>query len=267
MAYTINKASASGASQGLTITNGSQNTITLGNLFTTWNSTLDELKSSGRYKKYEIIESEEDLLALSCTVHRRKSTPSLERGYQTVSGSLLLNDYTYQQVNHEDRELASKIRSFYNQKFMVMTLKEHKLTKYREDLQRFLVGDGKKFVEKDIGMIYYLPQFYEFDQKFLDLKDKFYKPKSLERYNDTKQLTLQPVDSLLRVVKHSKTKLYWFKDTENVAYCYKVLANNTLLPFMDREFSNTKITLTCHLNPRRTEDDFWYYEITKISNI
>ena len=267
MAYTINNGQAAQA-KSLTITGlNTPNTITLGNLSAglTFNPTLE--KAQQHFKKYEIIESDEDLLVLSCALHRIRSTPNLEKGYCMVSGSLMLNDYTYQQVNYEDRELANKIRSFYNQKFMVMTLKEHKFTRYREDLNRFLQGDGKKFIERDIGMVYYLPQFYAYDQKFIELKDKFAQSDKLKS-RQIVDISLYPVDVMLRSTKLHKTKMYWFKDIDNLPYLYKVPTHNPLLPFMDREFFNKeKIDLTCCLYPKNYDGDFSYYEITKINKI
>lgn len=269
MAYTYNTHQGKAAqAKSITITgNTSPSIVTLGNLSAglTFNPTIE--KDQRHFKKYEIIESDEDLLVLSCTLHRIRMTPGLERGYSMVGGSLMLSDYTYESVNHEDRELANKIRSFYNQKLMVMTLKEHRFTQYREDLKRFLQGDGKKFIEKDIGMIYYLPQFYSYDQKFIELKGKFAQSNKLKS-RQMVDLALIPVDVMSRSTKMHKIKMYWFKDIDNLPYLYKVPTHNPLLPLMDREFFNKqKIELTCCLYPKNYDGDFSYYEITKINQI
>lgn len=178
-------------------------------------------------RKYEIYESTEDLLALSCAwLRMRKESKKTGSG---INISKLIDRQLFKTVNDEDRLLASSIRDYYSKKIMLWKLKNQPLTPYREDLNSFIHSDGLKFVEKMFGLAYRLPEFYHYDVTLDGIfKDK---NKELKKLPSSIQLikSLQYVGKTLVDRRSIKRDEYWFVDEQNNVSVILLGRDNPLL--------------------------------------
>lgn len=207
-------------------------------------------------KKYEITE---DLLTLSCAWYRIRKNKG---NHVSPSISNLLQKELFTYVAKEDRALADQIRDYYNKKFMVMVLKDQRLTTFRRALQNYLIGDARKFVESTIPMIYRLPEFYVNDIKF-DLIQHDFEKVIPNPTNHTRRTQLIPVDSLYKNNKLGKTIEYWLKDEHNYAYRFSLLTTNPLLGLWNNIFTNDSVTLTISVGKTR-RDNLQFFDILSI---
>lgn len=242
--------------------------ITLGNLSPpigtlTLNSLNNDFLNNQYVKKYEIIETAEDLLVLSCAWHRIRKTNQPIR----TSISSLMSEQLFQHIEPEDHTHASEIRDYYSKKLMVLVLKEHRLTPFRQDLNTFINGDSKKFTENFIPLSYRLPEFYEYDKKFDELKPQF-ESKITDDYRtmSVKLRTLTSVHKFRKSNRHSKVDEYWFKGDDGYAYRLGVDPSNMLSPLWQREFDRGTVTGTFNLH-MDSRDGFPYYKIRNIVQI
>lgn len=218
-------------------------------------------------KKYEIIEITEDLLALSCTWYRIRQEQKSHRNkkiYPPIN-TLLCNEL-FDLVTAEDREKASTVREYYSKKLTVLTLMEIKFTSFRSDLKEYIYGDGKKFLEKMIPMVYRLPEFYEYDIALEKVKNSI-KPelnqdskKFIRSYKKQFSMVLHPITSLKR--ENIKVTEYWMKsEDEKNAYCVHVLDNNPLKAIWEQIFfTKNKFSFNTDLTPA-IRDGLHYYNL------
>ena len=182
-------------------------------------------------KKYEIYEIPEDVLALSVAWKRIRQENTKQA--QAIRVRRLLDTILFEKVIPEDRVQADNIRDYYSKKLMVLKLKDStNLTRYRQDLTRFVQGDGKTFQESYLGLAYYLPMFYEYDCDLdyvrscvnTKLEDNFSK-----RSHATEIISLQPIKKIRRITRSVKSTQYWFKEslTDN-AVCITIGKDNDL---------------------------------------
>ena len=221
-------------------------------------------KESSNIKRYQVIETTEDLLALSCAWYRIRNANHTLQPHITN----LLADELFNHLRPEDREMADKVRDYYTKKFMVMTLKDQKLTMFRQDLKDYLVGAGNKFVEKTIPMIYRMPEFYVHDVAFDEIKIDFEKtiPKfdSLTRRVTERNVKLTPIKSFKKNSKsRGKFVEYWLKDSRNHAYRFGIRQENTLLGLWDTLFNSGEMTISLNVQTSR-RDDLEFFNIGSI---
>lgn len=221
-------------------------------------------KESSNIKRYQVIESTEDLLALSCAWYRIRNANHTLQPHVTN----LLADELFNHLKPEDREMANKVRDYYTKKFMVMTLKDQKLTMFRQDLKDYLVGDGNKFVEKTIPMVYRMPEFYVHDVAFDEIKIDFEKtiPKfdSLTRRVTERNVKLTPIKSFKKSSKsRGKIVEYWLKDSRNHAYRFGIRQENTLLGLWNTLFNSGEMTISLNVQASR-RDDLEFFNIGSI---
>ena len=179
------------ASGVIATTNGSHNTITMGNIQPLTSITLSGLNgtsndwdiftaNNNNVKRYEVFETTEDILALSVTWHRLR--PLINNGTSTIIDpsnrpTKLTDSILFKEIIQEDRDKANLIRDYYSKKLMMFTLKGQQLTNYRKDLNTFIHGDCKVVKEEMMPLVYRLPEFYEYDvgldEMFLELDTRF----------------------------------------------------------------------------------------------
>lgn len=222
-----------------------------------------------RVKKYEIIETHEDLLAMSCAWYRiRQEIKSKDNKkiYPTITS--LLSNELFDIVTTEDKEKASVIRDYYSKKLMMLTLMEIRLTSFRSDLNEYIQSNGKKFVEKMVPMVYRLPEFYEYDMAFEKIKDKI-KPEfdqDSKRFLNSHQkalgIVLHPITSLKRENRKIKGTEYWMKsEDEKYAFCIPILDQNPLKAIWEQIFfTKNKISFNTDLAPH-IRDGLHYYNL------
>jgi hypothetical protein len=139
------------------------------------------INRSDYVKRYEVIEATEDILALSVAWKRLRDTTdeSIQNGSLHIKVTTLLDDHLFRKIEESDRIRANEIRDYFSKKIMLWTLKSVKLSAYRQDLNKFIHGDGKKVTEELLPLIYRLPEFYEYDIQF----DQFKREVNLEILN------------------------------------------------------------------------------------
>lgn len=243
--------------------------ITLGSLNPTLTINGGQFAVDDRFvKKYEVIETTEDLLALSCTWYRIRKN-DMNQGGVTHSISNMLSAELFRLVTTEDRTYANKIRDYYSKKIMFWTLKEQRLTQFRQDLSTYIHGDPTKFVEKTLPLVYRLPEFYEYDSSFDDIRTMFENTIHDHRRGNSKSsvpTTLTPVARFNRTQRKIHIKEYWLKDSANVAYRFILDPKNPLINLWEKEFSKSELNLTVNL-VCDSKDDFNYYQIRGLLEI
>jgi hypothetical protein len=193
--------------------------------------------SSPNYKKYEIYELEEDLLVLSCVAKRLRETKQI----YAPTDNYLLDSMFFREVLPEDRNKAEIIRDFYSKKIMMLKLKGTKLTHFREDLNKFIHGDGTKVTEDLFQLVYRLPEFYEYDTGFENIYRKSECELKIKTSPTTENFILKSIGKLHKKTKVNKTIEYWFKTQYNVLAMIAVEPRNELLSIWDRLFETKSI--------------------------
>lgn len=230
-------------------------------------SILDTFTVSGseyfKVKKYEVYETPEDALALSVAWKRLRDS-------NMNTASKLLDRALFEVVNSDDHAKAKEIRDYYSKKIMMWKLKgTAKFTPYRDELNKFVHSDGLIIRQDVIGLIYYLPIFYEYDtqldsvknevevnQSFLQM-DKELKPKVLSL-----TAALEPIKKINKKRKRISTTEYWFKDQKlNAAVCVTLEKKNPLEHIWEHLFNNEKVLQIQGHYCRRYLDEFEYFSI------
>lgn len=235
-------------------TNGSHNTITMGNIQPLTSITLSGLNgtsndwdiftaNNNNVKRYEVFETTEDILALSVTWHRLR--PLINNGTSTIIDpsnrpTKLTDSILFKEIIQEDRDKANLIRDYYSKKLMMFTLKGQQLTTYRKDLNIFIHGDSKVVKEEMMPLVYRLPEFYEYDvgldEMFLELDTRFEGSKiassAIKKLNPVKKFTVKR--------KSRKFVEYWLKDEENKPYKIEINSNNELIHLWDYFYDKGK---------------------------
>lgn len=230
-----------------------------------WNNSIfamEENTPNELIRKYEIYESTEDLLALSCAWARLRKESKKSGGMLAISK--LIDRQLFKTINDDDRQRASDIRDYYSKKIMIWKLKNKTLTPYREDLNTFIHSDGLKFVEKMFGLAYRLPEFYDYDL----ILDNIFQDKNREIKNKlptnlllTKKL--QFIGKTLVDRKSIKRDEYWFTDEQNNVSVILLGRDNPLLKIWEQVIQQPiSITGTYFV---KTRDDRDYFQIEKYS--
>ena len=82
------------------------------------------------FRRYEMIDSNEDIISLSVTWKRLRDN----RDNVPIYANSLLSADVYAAVTSSDRDRANQIRDYFSKKIMLWTLKEFKLSQYRQEL-------------------------------------------------------------------------------------------------------------------------------------
>jgi hypothetical protein len=213
-------------------------------------------------KKYEVIESTEDLMALSTTWHRIRMARTPEN-QGTVFPSTLIDKVLFPEVTSEDRELAGKVRDYYSKKIMMYKLKGQELTNFQRDMNEFIHSDGLRFQEKMIPLVYSLPGFYVNDVAFDAMASEHNTKIETLGINNTKRLNLIEVHDAGR--RGRKSKEYWFSDESKHLVKMAIQADNPLLTLLDR-FTQDQITVN-GMFTKLSRDDRDYFMVSKFKFI
>lgn len=205
---------------------GASGQISIQDLSTDWGS-------DPYVKKYQVLEIEEDLLALSCAWQRireeRKKNPS--GPYITIAK--LTDPTLFKSVTSTDHDKAAQVRDYYSKKIMLWKLKGEHLTKFREDMNTFIHTDGKIFKEDMMPLAYRLPEFYDYDLDFDLLSNEYNKKVVQDQQNFAGSKKLKLVKSYIVGKKYNKRKEYWFSDDNNDLVSLSVVLDNPLLSLLD----------------------------------
>jgi hypothetical protein len=219
----------------------------------------------GKYvKTYQIIEAAEDLLVLS-VAHKRLLSENISLLAKSFSFKNILDSTIFENLNDNDREIASSIRKYYSQQILMWALKGIKLTAFREDLKTYINGEGNKFVENTIPLVTKLPYFYDYDIKLDEIKREFttdtdgFNPAATNKPSKNSYI-LTPIKSLSRKTKRVKCIEYWLKDNYNQAYKIEIEHNNPLQHLWDKTFNFNKLEILGYTKVKRL-DDLNYFQI------
>lgn len=225
---------------------------------TTPNSALldDNLALTEKPKVYPM-----DPLVLSCARYRRgKELP-------TTPPSSDVSDQEYARTAHN-------IRSYYRGKLTRSVLYGQKLTPFRQDLAEFmqLPDNETQVFPKFEGMIYRLPEMYEYDSK-IDHMIELYRPKTgpfgSSDGRHYQQLRLTPVFCF----KHSPTRIsprksnrHWMYDQNSGRLVRMDLSDENVLYGLWNSIweRGQTIELSAFVTKRRF-DEINYYGISRIS--
>ena len=225
------------------------------------NNLFKNINRSDYVKRYEVIEATEDILALSVTWKRLRDIKN-EGGSLNASVTTLLDDHLFRKIEESDRIRANEIRDYFSKKIMLWTLKSVKLSAYRQDLNKFIHGDGKKVTEELLPLIYRLPEFYEYDIQF----DQFKREVNLEILNfgkidSVKKITtLTPIKIFYKTNKRIKHFEYWLKDSNDNAHLITIEPKNPLKHIWDKIFTNGQIRIEGTYYPKKY-DELQYYQL------
>jgi len=223
------------------------------------NNLFKNINRSDYVKRYEVIEATEDILALSVAWKRLRDTKneSMQTGITT-----LLDDNLFRKIEEPDRIRANEIRDYFSKKIMLWTLKSVKLSAYRQDLNKFIHGDGKKVTEELLPLIYRLPEFYEYDVQF----DQFKREVNVEitnfgKIDSVKKITtLTPVTSFYKTNKRVKHFEYWLKDNNDNAHLITIEPKNPLKHIWDKIFTNGQLRIEATCYPKKY-DELQYFQL------
>jgi hypothetical protein len=232
-----------------------QNTISLSSLNGPTISGL--FYRNPNYRRYEMIESNEDIIALSVAWKRLRDN----RETVPVYVNTLLSPELYNAESPADRERANQIRDYFSKKIMLWTLKEIRLSHYRQDLNELIKGDGKKITDMMLPIAFRLPEFYEYDVEF----DKFKQDVTLElKHFDAgthqKSTALKPINCFYRSNKRVKQFEYWFKDGYGNANMIAIEPKNPLKHIWDNMFTNEHLRIEGTYYPKKY-DELQYYQL------
>ena len=219
------------------------------------NNLFKNITRSDYVKRYEVIETSEDVLALSVAWKR------LRDNKDKMGITSLLDDNLFRRVEESDRIRANEIRDYFSKKIMLWSLKSVKLSKYRQDLNTFIHGNDKKVTEELLPIVFRLPEFYEYDVKF----DSFKREIKLELPTfdspPLKQITtLTPVTSFYKSNKRTKQFEYWLKNSNGNAHMISIEPKNPLKPIWDKMFINEHLRIEGTYYPKKY-DELQYYQL------
>jgi len=246
-----------GGGTGLSISPLSTSSITMDDSYL--NGLFKNIHRSDYVKRYEVIESTEDVLALSVAWKRLRDNKDKSTHYMGITS--LLDDNLFRRVEESDRIRANEIRDYFSKKIMLWSLKGIKLSKYRQDLNTFIHGNDKKITEELLPIIFRLPEFYDYDVKF----DKFKREVTLELPTfdspPLKQITtLIPITSFYKSNKRTKQFEYWLKNSNGNAHMISIEPKNPLKHIWDKMFTNEHLRIEGTYHPKKY-DELQYYQL------
>ena len=210
-------------------------------------------------KRYEVIETTEDLLALSTTWKRLRDKKVSKSPVDITS---LLDDNLFRQVTEPDRVQANIIRDYFSKKIVIWTLKDVKLSKYRKDLSAFIHGTNNKVTEELLPLIYRLPEFYEYDI----VVDSFKQDITLDipGFNEMQPTNTKVILTPIKCVYKRNTKVnqfeYWMKNSYGNAFLIVVEPYNPLKHIWDTMFKQEHLYIDALLYPKKL-DDIQYFKL------
>lgn len=232
--YTNNWQIASvGGGSGLNLQAASQNTISLtstsglAGLEADWITTYNP-----NVKKYQIMETVEDLLALSTTWKRLRDERKISNHNGYIVPTSLIDNILFSNITDIDRSRAGEVRDYYSKKVVYWKLKDIPLSRFRQEMSEFIHTDGKRFKEEILPLVYRLPEFYEYDTQFEEMAREHNQSfKDTTGYVGTKTLNLVKTFNVNK--KHSKRKEYWFADNNDNLVMIPVDSSNPLASLLD----------------------------------
>lgn len=227
---------------------------------------FEELTKENPYvKKQQVFELNEGLITLSVAWNRFRN---LRNAHDRSTYGLQIESMTskdlFEFVSEEDRSIAEQIKNYYSKKFMLLKLKNINFTGYREDLNELIHGDDKKVTDDQFALVYYLPEFYEYDVEFDNLVLEH--NKEVTRVKNTgivvgsqeKNIKLLKTFQIRRK-RFRRTEL-WFTDDDKNLINLNTDLNNPLLSLLELH-SQEPLKVNGFFGTRK-RDDYEYFEMS-----
>jgi len=224
------------------------------NLSTAWEDLTENTNPWTIRKEVQQLRSTEDLLALSVTWKRLRDNNITHN----VTG--LKDDELFDFIIEEDRVLAATIRDYYSKKIMMMVLKDMPLSAFRKDMNAFIHSTGKQFTEKDVPMVFRIPEFYEYDTKMEVMRTEIVSVPAGFYPGNLRSLT--PVKYFKRKIASKVRHEYWLKTKENHSAMILLDDGNPLQHMWEREFAKDHVTVSGSFRPTK-RDGFVFYTMEK----
>lgn len=210
------------------------------------------------------IKFPEDPIAISCVLYRMRIEDSYQSG-NVANIFSLSNDAKLlaQSILPEDRFLAQNIRTYYNGKIVLSTLRNENLTKFRKDLTRLLATDyesGTYLVpESFTGMLYKLPYFYAYDRDLIDIFDgEYYSAVERKRGENATLTFIRKLDAFRKRLPRDE---YWFLDEQDNRVLINIEKNNPLGSLFEKHITENEIEVSGFFRHKR-KDNLGFYELT-----
>lgn len=214
--------------------------------------------------KYRDRESEfkEDPLVLSV---------SLKDYMKKVEGYFSIEDpRVAENVTDEIRDKAEQIRKYYGKKYFWTNLTNNReLSGFRSRVCYLLENRIRNCKEKDVGIYYKLPYFYEEDMIYDDFK-KQYNTTDLPRINNNTRipskhrLNLKYIKTTSSRQQKRNINRYWFTDS-NYLYSIEITSDNPLLDLFNQVITEKEsVTVDTYCNIDRI-DQMYFYKLFKFT--
>jgi hypothetical protein len=221
--------------------------------------TLDELMQDFDFRTYSDNKEkiwDEDPLVLAVSLK--------DLADKTCQFQSLNSHQVKENVTEEHRQQAEVIRKYYGKKFFWTSLTNNRsLSPFRTRLCYLLESRTRVTQDKDEGIYYKLPWFYEEDMAYEDFKLQ-YKTTDLPKLD----YKVQPVAKMLSFIKTTtgwqakrKVEYFWFKDSEDYLHGIAIDCNNPLLElFKGIVTENPNCTFITRITEDRI-DQMYYYKL------
>ena len=153
-----------------------------------------------------VIPTKVDVLALSCALYRKHNADGMRFSADFDSCGVEI-------VEDQDREMADTVAQHFGSQITMSAL-TGEITRWQSAVDTFLRGDRLSYTRRTQGMIHRLPEFYDFDVKFQSMVDtEFSERLNVKDFWTQGDLTLRPVNCMVKILSSKKMRQYWFKDT------------------------------------------------------
>lgn len=166
-------------------------------------------------------------------------------------------------VTDEIRAVAENIRKYYSKKYFWQNLKSsNRMSDYRQRVSYLLENRVRTCKDKDIGIYFKLPWFYEEDIVYEDFK-KQYTVDNLPRlaYNDKPikaEITLKFLKTTFSYQRKRKIERFWFTD-DLYLYGLELETGNPLLTmFKDILATKQEHTFESYISQDRVDQMYFY---------
>jgi hypothetical protein len=177
--------------------------------------------------------SNEDLLAVSAYLYRKyRDNPELR--FTTSLQSVVSQNL----VEVQDRQRAEDIAVYFSKQIVLARLKDT-VSDFQNAVAHFISGNRSTIKSTDIGLIYRLPEYYEYALTLLEYHNSHFADHEYHEFPlQYSTRLLMPHMSIDHNSRQLKTTQYWFKDREtgNPAMI-TVTAKNQLKHVWDKVFN------------------------------
>ena len=187
---------------------------------------LDWNELSNEHQEKEYI-FKEDPLVLGCVLKEKLIKTKIHQSIDDIS----LIDH----ITDDIRKQAETIRKYYSKKYFWSRLKNNQpLSPFRERVLYLLESRVRAVKEKDKGIYYKLPWFYDEDMIYEEFKKKYQTenlPKidrRVTKSHDRKSIELEYLKSTISTQSKRKTERFWFTD-QRYLYGVEIEQSNNLL--------------------------------------